>query len=284
MTIRTMAEADLDFAAESTASEGWPIETREAFANALARDPAGCFLAELDGRPAGICVATAYERSGFIGELIVRREARARGIGPRLLECAVAYLKGRGSEAIYLDAVERAVRFYENVGFRKVCRSLRFLAGTEGRPHPEVRPMRLADLDEVFRLDRAAFGDDRSFFLERRLALYPRFAKVLLRDGSLAGFTLGFQGRGAVAVGPWVVRPEVERPVMLLESFASEAGEFPVVIGLLETNARAVEALNALPYVMRRRPSWRMILAGGDDPARLGNSPLCWAVGSAAKG
>ncbi|MCJ7587284.1 MAG: hypothetical protein MUQ00_05195 [Candidatus Aminicenantes bacterium] len=73
MTIRTMRDADLDFAAESAALENWPSETREAFENFLGYDPAGCFVAEIDGRPAGICVATAYRRSGFVGEIIVRK-------------------------------------------------------------------------------------------------------------------------------------------------------------------------------------------------------------------
>ncbi|MBN2206461.1 MAG: GNAT family N-acetyltransferase, partial [Candidatus Aminicenantes bacterium] len=98
LTIRSLRESDLDFAAESTALEGWTSETREAFAAARDYDPSGCFVAELDGRPAGIIVAVAYRRSGFIGELVVRREARGRGIGPRLFERALLFLRGRGAE------------------------------------------------------------------------------------------------------------------------------------------------------------------------------------------
>ncbi len=281
LTIRTMRKADLDFAAASTVIENWPSETREAFEGFLAHDPDGCFVAERDGRPAGICVATAYESSGFIGELIVRKEARGRGIGPRLLDHAVRYLKDRGAAAIGLDAVERAVPFYENSGFRKVCRSLRFLGKIKGRPHPALRSMRREDLDEIRRLDRDAFGDDRSFFLERRLILYPRFAKVMEQAGRIEGFILGIRGRGLVAAGPWVVRANVETPLALLEGLALETEGLPIRIGLLETNARAAAALNLLPGLQSRQPSWRMVLGSGEH---LGDTPLCWAVGSPAKG
>jgi len=281
MTIRTMRDTDLDFAAESAALENWPSETREAFASFLGHDPAGCFLAEIDGRPAGICVATAYTGSGFIGELIVRKDVRGQGIGPRLLERAIAYLKTRNAEAIFLDGVERAVPFYESVGFRGVCRSLRFLGHIEGRTNAALRPMLRDDLKEVCRLDRDAFGDDRSYFLERRLSAHPRFAKVLEQGGRIAGFILGILGRGLVAAGPWVVRAEAERPLSLLEGFALETGNLPLRIGVLETNLRAVESLHGLGGLQPQRSSWRMVLGPG---GRLGNSPLCWAVGSPAKG
>jgi GNAT superfamily N-acetyltransferase len=202
-----MREDDLDFAAERTAEVDWPGETREVFESFLHRDPAGCLIAESDGYRVGVCAATAYERSGFVGELIVRKEERGRGVGPRLMTEAIAYLRDRGIENIYLDGVARAVPFYESLGFRPVCRSLRFLGTVEGRPSHDVRPMRREDLPEICRLDRQAFGDDRGFFLERRLELYPKFAKVLERAGHLEGFILGLQGRGLVAAGPWIIGP-----------------------------------------------------------------------------
>jgi len=279
-----MRESDLTFAAELTAIENWPSETGEAFANALAYDPSGCLVAEREGRPAGIVVAIAYRRSGFIGELIVRKDARGRGIGPQLFNRAIQHLKERGAGEIGLDAVDRAVPFYESAGFRAVCPSLRFLGKMEGRPHPDVRPMRRQDLADVLRLDRDAFGDDRSFFLERRFSSYPRFAKVLESDGRIAGFILGMQGRNIVGAGPWVAGEDVERPAALLESLAAETADLPIRIGVLESNVRAVAALRDSPGLAAVHASRRMILGSGGPDARLGHSRLCWAVGSPAKG
>jgi GNAT superfamily N-acetyltransferase len=281
LKIRTMREADLDFAARCTAGVDWPSETREVFEGFFLHDPSGCFLAERDGRAAGICVATAYGRTGFIGELVVVKEARGLGLGPRLLEEAIAHLRHRGVKSILLDAVGRAVPYYESVGFRSVCRSLRFKGTIAGRPDPRIRPMKHGDLPEIFRLDAAGFGEDRSFFLERRLALEPGFAHVLVRDGRIAGFILGMKGQGLVAAGPMVVTPDVEDPLALLAALAMEAGGSPLRVGVLESNERAVASFRSLAGLAGQPGSRRMVL-GPSDPA--GHSPLCWAVGSPAKG
>lgn len=281
MTIRAMRADDLDFAAERTVEVDWPGETREVFENFFLRDPAGCLIAESEGCRIGVCVATAYETSGFVGELIVRKEERGRGVGPRLMAEAIAYLHRRGVENVYLDGVARAVPFYESLGFRPVCRSLRFLGSVEGRLSPDVRPMRREDFPEVRRLDRQAFGDDRSFFLERRFLLYPRFAKVLERRGRLEGFIFALQGRGLVSAGPLVAAPEAGDPLALLAGVALETEGIPLRTGVLETNGRAVAALSSLPGFAPQHASLRMVLGSSD---RLGNSPLCWAVGSPAKG
>ena len=281
MNVRPMRAEDLDFAAERTLEVDWPGETREVFENFLLRDPGGCFIAESEGHRIGVCVATAYERSGFIGELIVRREERGRGVGPRLMTEAIAYLRGRGAGNIYLDGVARAVPFYQSLGFRPVCRSLRFLGTVEGRLSADVRPMRKGDLPEVRRLDRQAFGDDRGFFLERRFLLYPRFAEVLERRGRLEGFILALQGRGLVSAGPWVVAPEAGDPLALLAGLALETAGAALRIGVLGTNEQAVAALGRISGLTPQHASLRMVLGPSD---RLGNSPLCWAVGSPAKG
>jgi ribosomal protein S18 acetylase RimI-like enzyme len=278
--IRTMAPSDLDFAGTCTAAEGWLTETRQSFEGFYAHAPAGCFVAELDGKRVGICVATGYDTYGFVGELIVVPEARGQGIGSRLLEHAISYLHGRGVQNILLDGVVAAVSLYERAGFRKVCRSLRFGGPVVGKSHARVRSMRRANLDAALALDREAFGQDRRFLLERRLTLYPELCKVLLCDGKVAGYVMGRQRPGMVAVGPWVVRPDVERPVDLLESLALEA-EDNLGLGVLETNHAATRAVRALGLVERADPPWRMALGPSSD---LGTSPMAYAIGAPATG
>jgi len=188
LNIRPMQPSDLDFAAECTAREGWASETRQEFEAFLAYDPGGCFVAEVDGRPVGICVATPYAEFGFVGELIVAEAVRGRGIGRRLLEHAVQYLRDCGAQTIYLDGVLATVSLYERVGFRRVCRCLRFYGQVRAESHSHVRAMRAEDLDAVATLDRQAFGAHRRFFLEHRLALYPELCWILERERDIAGF------------------------------------------------------------------------------------------------
>jgi ribosomal protein S18 acetylase RimI-like enzyme len=280
--IRRMRPDDLDFAAACTAAEGWRTQTRAEFEGFYAHDPKGCLIAETAETPVGICVGTSYGRYGFVGELIVVPEARGQGIGRRLLDTAIAYLlQSRGAQGIYLDAVRAAVPWYERVGFRKLCQSLRFSGEIEGRAHIDVRRMRAADLNAVCALDRRAFGADRRFFLERRWQRHLELCQVLELDGQVAGFVLATRVDDLVAVGPWVVEPEVMPPERLIEGLALAAPGCTLGLGVLETNSAAVQALRALGFSEREGPPWRMVLGPADD---LGTSPLAYAIGSPAKG
>jgi ribosomal protein S18 acetylase RimI-like enzyme len=295
--IRTMTPADLDFASACTEAEGWGAQRGE-FEGFYAHTPEGCLVAETDGRPIGICVATPYDGQGFLGMLIVRPEERGRGVGRRLIKYALAYLHGRGVQIIGLDGVLAAVPLYERLGFRKQCRSLRFRGTLIGRAHPaRVRRMTEADLDAVCALDRLAFGADRSFILERRLAQRPALCLLLEQDGEIRGFALGRRVDGVVSVGPWVARPEVERPADLLEAIAAESEGCTLGLGILASNEAAVDAARALGLTSRENSPWRMVSAMPGVPGPgvpgpgvpgsgvvLGASSMAYAVGSPATG
>lgn len=284
-----MRPEDAAFAADCVAGEGWTGETRQAFEGYIEYDAGGCFLAEESGRSAGICVATSYGRCGFIGDLIVRREERIRGIGPKLLDSAVRYLHRRGAENIYLDGVERAVPYYELVGFRPVCRSLRFAGwademlqvGARTDERGSIRKMESRDLPEVSRLDREAFGADRGYFLERRRSLYPELGWVAEDGEGIAGFILGHIGNDVVSLGPWILAKRWPRPGDLFRAVCAEAGDRRLRVGVLETSEAAVRFLRSVHGLAEIPASRRMVLGASD---RLGNSPLCWAIGSPAKG
>jgi len=281
VTIRPMQPDDLDFAAACTQAEGWLSETRLEFEGFFQHDPGGCLLAQVDGQRVGICIATPYGWAGFIGELIVLKDWRGQGIGTTLLKAAIAYLQGRGARSIYLDGVAAAVPLYERMGFRKVCRSLRFGGTIQGQAHAGVRRMSPADLDAVARLDQQVFGADRRFFLARRLDQLPDHAIVLEDRGHLTGFLFCRPVPGGFAVGPWIVREDVPRPLDMLEGLAAPFGSLDVGIGVLENSARAAQTLRELAFGERQNPPWRMVLGPSD---RLGLSPEAWANGSAAKG
>jgi ribosomal protein S18 acetylase RimI-like enzyme len=281
LTVRRMEATDLAFAARCTESEGWASETLASFKGFYQHDPEGCLLAEYAGHPAGICIATPYGRSGFVGELIVRPEMRGQGIGAALLHHAVVYLRERGAATIYLDGVVKAVPLYERHGFRKVCRSLRFSGTLAGRQHAPIRPMQASDLASVFVLDRQAFRADRSFFLAYGLRLFPELCYVIIQDGKLCGFILGRRGEGWAAAGPWVMAHTDRDALCLLAGLADAAGAVSIGVGVLESNRIAVELMRSLGFTLREDSPWRMALGPSSD---LGASPQCFAVGTAAKG
>lgn len=281
INIEPMNPEDLAFAVECTATEGWISENLDLFEDFYDHDPQGCIIARKAGEPVGICIATAYNRSGFIGELIVRADLRQRGIGGALLNHAVVYLLARGARSIYLDGVVTAVPFYERRGFRRICRSMRFSGKISGNQHPQVRAMHSKDMAQVIALDRQAFGDDRSFFLNRRLDRCPRLCLVEVERAEVSGYLMGRRGRGFISAGPGVLSSEAGNPLPLLETFAIHAEEKGFSIGVLEANTRASELLRSLGLSKRRDSPWRMVLGPDDD---LGSIKQCYAIGSPAKG
>ena len=281
VSIREMRYEDLTFAAECTAAEGWVSENRTTLEGFFEKDPKGCLLAEEGRRPVGIGVATFYGNCGFIGELIVHREARGRGIGAMLLNHGIRILKERGCDTVYLDGVLKAVELYEHHGFHKVCRSWRFSGHLNGEQGFCVRRMAKSDLDQVFTLDKASFGADRSFFLRRRLLLFPELCHVTVTGSKLTGFILGRSGDGWVSAGPWVVHEQAKNPLALLNALAVEAHGDPISVGVLDANQQACDLMRSLGFTLREDSPWRMALGRRDD---LGTSPRCYAVGSAAKG
>jgi ribosomal protein S18 acetylase RimI-like enzyme len=279
--IRPMRSADLDFAAACTAAEGWAGETRAQFESHFAHDPSGCLIAEADGAPLGICVATGYGDVGFVGELIVVPAARGRGLGRRLLDCALDHLHAQGARSIYLDGVVAAVPLYERAGFRKVCRSLRLAGEVTGCAVPDVRPIRPDEVYAVAALDCAAFGADRHGFLERRLRRYPELCRVAIVDGAPAGLVLGRPAGDWVSAGPWIVAPALARPTDLIAALLPPGTSDRIGMGILETNQPARSAAGDLGLSEQPDPPWRMV--HGPD-AGLGRSLQCYAIGSAAKG
>lgn len=278
--IRQMVISDLDFAAFCTETEGWDSEVREVFHGFHAFFPQGCLIAEEEGKPAGIAVATSYDDHGFIGELIVLQDYRGRGIGTALFRRAVDVLRERGNRTILLDGDLQAVPIYERGGFQKVCRSLRFNGSIKGYMKDNIRPLSMQDLVQISHMDREIFGDDRSFFLEDCLRNYPEYCLVEEKHGRIKGYIFGRKGKGLVYAGPWAVLPGGD-PMAMLEGLSFAANGIPLRIGLLENNLEAARFLRSLNGFDEEEYSWRMEWG---LPSKLGDNPCLYGIGSPARG
>jgi len=279
--IREMTRSDVEFAYACTTNEGWAGETPEVFESFLAHDPRGCFVAEYGTKPAGVCVATRYRRCGFIGELVVAKELRGKGIGRMLFERSLKYLQSSGMKTVYLDGDLEAIPFYERMGFRKITRSLRFVGTLRGTRRPGVRQARRADWRRICEIDRELFGDDRAFFIERRLAADPDLCFVSEPAGEVSGFIMARPGVGVLSVGPWAAGKSDDEAFGLLETLASASVAGRLRLGVLEMNSRAVDLVRSTRSFKKGTPSWRMVL-GPDE--RVGFHEDLIAIGSAAKG
>ncbi len=286
--IRAMETGDIDFATALTHQAGWASESLDVFRAFLAHDATAGFIAEAGGEKAGVCIATKYAANGFIGELVVSRHLRLLGIGQLLFQKALDHLLATGVERMFLDGDLNAVSYYEKMGFRKLCRSLRFRGKFKGKKHSHIHPLRADELDRLCALDRELFGDDRGFFLRWRAEKYPRLCLVSERQGRINGWIMARPGDGVLAVGPWVaLEPADAAP--LLEHLASEHGTEYFRLGVLEKNVAAVQLLRSWPGLQEGIHSWFMARGAsgplaGDLTPLLGNHPALYAIGSGAKG
>jgi ribosomal protein S18 acetylase RimI-like enzyme len=281
MIIRRMTQKDILFAIKLAINVGWTSEDRGVFRAFLFYDPEGCFIAEENQDPMGICIATAYQESGYFGELIVAPKYRNRGVGTRLLQTAMDYLKSKQVKSIYLDSVPAAISLYERHGFRKICLSLRFSGMLEGKRDPRVRPMQKKDLDTICSVDKTYFGEDRQFFLKWISFIGPDFAKVISENQRIVGYITGRYTPKGVQVGPWVMPSSIKNPEGLLTSLAKEVLNEPINIGVLETNKKSVRLLKSLGFKLKDDIPVHMAWGKKTD---LGASDGCFAIGSAAKG
>lgn len=281
MKIRTMTTADLDFCVENVTREGWLSETRATFEMFLGNDCGGCFVAEDNGTPVGMCVATAYDTTGFLGELIVIPDRRGCGIGRQLMAHAIKYLQSSGCVSIYLDGDLPAIPLYELLGFTVLCDSLRFIGQVDAQACDGMRMLTTSDLSTICKLDREAFGADRSFLMRHKLTQHPTLAHAVERNGDIVGYIMGEAGHGIVSVGPWVVYDSITSPTDLLHGLACHTKNDKLRMGVLETNVEAAKFLRALATLEETTPCRRMVLGSSDN---LGRSNRLWALGSAASG
>jgi GNAT superfamily N-acetyltransferase len=80
------------------------------------------FVAEVDGAPSGLVVASAPNDPSTVGlyAMFVSARARGAGVGRALAEAAVAWATGTGAERVVLMVIEGntpAIRLYESCGF-----------------------------------------------------------------------------------------------------------------------------------------------------------------------
>lgn len=199
-TIRLLRETDLDGAIAAKEAVGW-AERRVRVDFYRGRDDSTLFVAEVDGQIAGCGGATVFPgtpATGWVHGIVVRPERRRTGLGARLTEAAITWLRGRSVGTVLLLATDAGRPVYERLGFTEGERYGSFPWPTSDAVGAETRRMTSSDLPEVRALDRVATGEDRAGFIESLAAS----GWVTTRAGAVVGFHLACPWGG----GPIVAR------------------------------------------------------------------------------
>lgn len=264
-TIRLLREVDLDGALEAKEAVGWSAR-RGLFEFYGRRDDSTLFAAEVDGRIAGCGGATVFPGTpptGWVHGIVVHPERRRAGLGTRLTETAIAWLRDRSVRTVLLLATDAGQPIYERLGFTAGERYGSFPWPAPTPAGAGTRRMTGRDLPEVRALDHLATGEDRTAFIESLAA----WGWVTTRAGTVVGFHLACPWGG----GPIVARDSATGLALIglarrLQPAASRG------LGLPLTNTAAMKhladlGLPAERYVTRMwlgpPPVWRPDLIFG---------------------
>ena len=100
-------------------------------------NPEGVFVAEADGEVVGY-ITTRIDRQTRIGRIMnfaVSPRHQRKGIGSKLLERALEYLREEGMEFVRIETLEQnevCKRFYPKLGFREVARQIHYIMPLRG--------------------------------------------------------------------------------------------------------------------------------------------------------
>lgn len=231
-----------------------------------------------DGRIAATAATLPYPpRFGWISMVLVTEAQRRRGIATALLDLCVQRLRAAGLVPV-LDATPAGREVYRQIGFRDGWGISRWRRGDEAtsavllRPTLQARALQESDWPALAQLDARAFGADRAALL-RQLAVRSRaFACVVERDGRLAGFLLGRDGRVATQFGP-VVAEDADVAKALLAYALPRAGGTVLVDALVRHDAFTQQLAQAGFSI--ERPYTRMAL---EFDGAFGEGSLTFAI------
>jgi GNAT superfamily N-acetyltransferase len=162
MRIDLFRHDDIDGFLAFAAEEGW-ICGRWEFDFLLPSFPQGCLVAKEAEFPIGYVTSIKYGESGWVGNLLVRKECRGKGIGTALMKQALAALSEAGTETAWLTASREGKPIYESLGFTAVDVVNRWVGEGIGGKVPIREALSRA---EILAIDQAGWGDRRDALID----------------------------------------------------------------------------------------------------------------------
>lgn len=281
ISIRVMTALDLPLGMRLKLQASWN-QTEADWKRFLALEPAGCFVAELDGRAVGTATSCIFGSVAWIAMILVDAEVRGQGIGKALMQHALAFLESRGVRGMRLDATSLGQPLYEKLGFMPEYQLARF-EGTLPRveddvkavvarhvgnvppqdvkavverhvgnlpPQAGVEPARLEWLPSLVHFDREITGTDRGKLLSRLVEERPEEAWVVRRADAIAGYLTVRSGSRALQIGPCLADAQAG-PLLFAHAFRQYAGQ-PAFLDIPNRNKLAVQAAEAIGLKVQR--------------------------------
>jgi GNAT superfamily N-acetyltransferase len=212
-------------------------------------------------------------KCAWISMVLVATDHRRRGLATRLLRRCIDDVLAAGLVPV-LDATPAGRTVYRPLGFEDAWGFQRLAAPAPRRDDLDdatdivIRSVNDSIWPALHAYDAAAFGADRSAILNRMWGRLRGVDLFAIRDGRLAGFLLGRDGRVASHLGPLVADDDATAKALLKHALRTVSG--PAFIDLADQKAAIREWLETCGFAPQR-PFMRMLYglsAGFDDGRR----------------
>ncbi len=289
ITFRCMTEADIPFGMHLKTQAGWN-QTEADWRRFLMLAPEGCYIAEVDGQPAGTAVAVCFGAVAWVGMVLVDETQRGRGIGTAIMRHALVQLDAKGIQSIRLDATHLGEPIYRKLGFEAQFQLARLHRPPHARtkrpqeaplgvahqsPTPPSPPLKIisaapASLDSLAplaTLDQQVTRTDRRALLECLVHEQPQWSWLAHpqnnhRDNDKTaaepiGYLLMRPGSYAVQVGPAIAHDDQTAIALLataLDALDALGDEPPAAfIDVPIQNTAILDWLTAQGFTEQRR-------------------------------
>lgn len=245
--IRRMTAADLNAADELRRLAGWN-QTLADWQRILSLEPEGCFVAAKSDCVVGTVTTTTYgEAFAWIGMMLVHPGHQRHGIGTRLMQQVLDYLRGRAVRCVKLDATPAGQILYEKLGFVPEYTLTRYASERQvsARRWSDTRELSGSDWPAIDDLDANAFGTSRARLL-RELVLSSQSARIWPAEGRVRGWGILRPGAKAAYLGP-LVCADPKGALLLANALLSHAADQPVFWDIPDRNAAAAARFGFVP-------------------------------------
>ncbi|MCK4797130.1 MAG: GNAT family N-acetyltransferase [Spirochaetes bacterium] len=202
MQIRNMTKQDLPVILQITSKQGW-ISSLAELRIFIESNPLGCFVCVVDNNIIGVIMTFCHTKSSWIGNFIVAKEYRGKGIGKMLLSQALKFLDAKKKKQIYLNASCKAIKLYEKFGFKNIMPVNRW-QGRATKPinaNMEILPKSIPDILNIVKLDALLWRD-------QRLSLISRISRSRCSYFNFKpyGFLMFDDKDNIISIGPWELK------------------------------------------------------------------------------
>lgn len=232
ISLRNMKPGDIPAGLSLCRAAGWNQLSRD-WEMFLDANPRGCFVAEEDQVAGTVTTIRYQDHFSWIGMLLVDPAMRRRGIGMRLFEKSLEFLKD--DETVKLDATPAGRELYLKMNFVDEYNLTRMvLEKSPGEFKTEgIRTLGLNDLELISPVDEHVFDADRSLLLKWLSEGAPQLALISDRNPELPGYCFGRPGFNFMQIGP-VIAPERKLAEALVSGALNVCKGMRVVIDIPE--------------------------------------------------